>query len=217
MWTWALDWGRVRADLIVGSCPVRVGDLDRIQGETGATALLSLQTDACRAWVGADYAVLRRHGEAVGLVLENAPMNDFDPDDQRRRLPPAVVRLQGLLAARHRVYVHCTAGINRAPLTVLGYLALVEGVEPRSALAEIRRGRPQAEPYLDAFEGCRADLRECLRDLIEAEAVRQDPSGRPEVHRAAEAAVIRAALTQPASPAGERVGRRWALAAGGPP
>jgi atypical dual specificity phosphatase len=217
MWTWALDWGRVRADLIVGSCPVQVRDLDRIRGETGATALLSLQTAACRACVGADYAAHRRHGEAVGLVLENAPMNDFDPDDQRSRLPLAVVRLHALLAARHRVYVHCTAGINRAPLAVLGYLALVEGREPRTALAEIRRGRPQAEPYWEAFEGCRADLRDCVRDLIEGEVARRDASGGPGVRRAAEAAVIRAALTQPTSPAGERVGRRWALAPGGPP
>jgi atypical dual specificity phosphatase len=207
MWGWTLNWGEVRQDLVIGSCPIELADLERIRTETGATALLSLQTDACRTWVGADYAAHRRHAEAVGLVLENTPMNDFDPADQRRRLPVAVARLQALLVARHRVYVHCTAGINRAPLTVLGYLGLAEGWDTAEALATIFRGRPQAEPYREAYDGCRADLVERLRDLIDARAARHTARGKALAWRQAETEVIREAFTRPGSTAGERIPR----------
>ena len=97
-------------------------------------------------------------------------MRDFDVEDQRRHLVDAVVGLTRLLSAGHRVYVHCTAGINRAPLTVLGYLTFVEGLPYHEALAQIRAGRPQAEPYREAWRGCHSDLVEQNRPAIEARA-----------------------------------------------
>ncbi len=43
-------------------------------------------------------------------------------------LPPALSSLQlhALLSMGRTVYVHCTAGINRATLTVVGYLTFVQ-------------------------------------------------------------------------------------------
>jgi hypothetical protein len=75
--------------------------------------------------------------------------------------------------------VHCTAGINRSPLTVLGYLSFVETLSTEEALALIRRGRPEAEPYLDAYQGCRRDLVERHRLTISVRAwdlFRRDPT-----------------------------------------
>ena len=106
------------------------GDIDVIRAQTGATALLSLQSDACRAVFGIDYQAHRAYGEQNELVMVNAPMLDFDPPDQRRNLPHAVRSLRDLLAADHKVYLHCTAGCNRAPLTALGYLSFVEMLMP---------------------------------------------------------------------------------------
>ena len=45
---------------------------------------------------------------------------------QALMLPEAVRLLHLLLANGKRVYVHCTAGINRATLTVVGYLTFVK-------------------------------------------------------------------------------------------
>ena len=86
MWTWTLNWGAVRDDLVVGSCPMTFADIDRIAGETGSTALLSLQHDECRRHFRIDYAAHLAHGWAADLVMVNAPMRDFDPPDQRRNL-----------------------------------------------------------------------------------------------------------------------------------
>jgi protein-tyrosine phosphatase len=41
-------------------------------------------------------------------------------------------KLALLLAMGKRVYVHCTAGINRATLTVVGYLTFVKVCLPSS-------------------------------------------------------------------------------------
>ena len=170
MWTWTLNWGRVRDDIIVGSCPMTRSDIDVIHGGTGATAISSVQCDDCRAAFRVDLEDHIRHAKRRSLLLVNAPMRDFDVRDQRRHLVDAVLCLARLLSAGHRVHVHCTAGINRAPLTVLGYLTFVEGWRHDEALALIRAGRPQAEPYSEAWRGCRSDLVEKNRRAIEARA-----------------------------------------------
>ena len=198
MWAWKLNWGRVRDDIVVGSCPMTSVDIDAIHAGTGATAILSVQCDECRAAFGIDLDAHIRHAGRRGLLLRNAPMRDFDVEDQRRRLVDAVVCLARLLSTGHRVYVHCTAGINRAPLTVLGYLTFVEGLPHAEALALIRAGRPQAEPYWEAWRGCRSDLVEKNRPAIEARAwdlSQRHPEARAQENwRRAEADVIRELL-----------------------
>jgi hypothetical protein len=179
MWAWTLNWGEIRRDIVVGSCPSAPADIDRICEEAGASALLSLQTDECRAALGIDHGAHLDHAARRGVVLLNAPMRDFDPVDQRDRLPDAVAALRRLLADGHRAYVHCTAGINRAPLTVLGYLTFVEGMTVDDAMALILRGRPQASPYWEPYHGCREDTLARTRAQVELRAwtlAQRDPS-----------------------------------------
>lgn len=166
MWEWTLNWGRIREDLFIGSCPMTPEDIDRIRDESGATALLSLQSDDCLRAFSIDWDGLRAHGETLDVAMVSAPMLDFDPPDQRRNLPRAVGCLSDLLAAGHRVYLYCTAGCNRAPLTALGYLTFVEMQSAEAAMAVLRQGRPQADPSWEAYHGCRADLVNALRENI---------------------------------------------------
>jgi len=199
MWQWSLTWGDIRDDLVVGACPMTAEDIDRIRAGAGASALLSVQTDLCRAHFGIDYAAHVRHGRAIGLAMANAPMRDFDPPDQRRRLPDAVRCLGALLAEGRRVYVHCTAGINRSPLTVLAYLTFVEGLGTDDAMARILAARPEAQPYWEAYHGCRADLLDRHRDAIRVEAYRisqrPDTGGPPDDWGRAERLVLSRALS----------------------
>lgn len=208
MWTWRLNWGRVRDDIVVGSCPLTPSDIDAIQSGTGATAILSVQCDECRAAFRIDLEDHVRHAGRRGVVLRNAPMRDFDVEDQRRHLVDAVVSLARLLLAGHSVYVHCTAGINRAPLTVLGYLTFVEGLRPNEALATIRAGRPQAEPYWEAWRGCRSDLVDKHRPAIEARAwelsQRHPEASSLQNWGRAEVAVLREVLLAAAAATGAR-------------
>jgi predicted protein tyrosine phosphatase len=166
MWEWTLNWSDIRTDMVIGSCPMTADDIDTIRSETGANALLSLQSDDCRTHFCIDYDRLREHGEQTGLAMVNTPMLDFDPPDQRRNLPEAVSALTSLLATGHRVYVHCTAGLNRSPLAVMAYLSFVEMVTADEAVEFIRRVRPEADPSWEAYRGCREDLVDTLHDHI---------------------------------------------------
>ncbi len=157
MWRWTLNWSEIRHDIVVGSCPTRPCDVDRIADDAGVDALLSLQTDDCRGALGIEGSALARHATKRGLVVVNVPIRDFDPAEQRRRLPEAVRTLGALLSNGHRAYVHCTAGINRGPLVVLAYLTFVEGMATDDAIALIHKARPEASPYWEAYHGCRED------------------------------------------------------------
>jgi atypical dual specificity phosphatase len=170
MWTWTLNWGEIRRRILIGTCPMTPADLDRIAAATGVSAVLSLQHAACLDYWRIDHHRLRDHGKSLGLHMLRSPMRDFDIADQRRRLPAAVAALAGLQAQGHRTYVHCTAGLGRAPLTVLSYLVWIEGWSPEEAIGLIHAARPGAVPAWEAHHGCREDLVERYRSRIEERA-----------------------------------------------
>jgi atypical dual specificity phosphatase len=198
MWEWTLNWNEVRSDLLIGSCPMSAEDIGRIREQCGATAVMSLQSDACRRAFGIDWEELRAFGDLSHMAVVNAPMLDFDPPDQRRNLPRAIACLGDLLAAGHRVYLHCTAGCNRAPLTALGYFTFVEMQSTDDAMSLLTRARPQSAPSWEAYNGCRGDLVEVLRDNIMVRAYylsQQSPESDSQAHWVqAEAETIRAAF-----------------------
>ena len=213
MWAWTLNWNEIRADLVIGSCPLEVADIDRIHDQAGATALLSLQSDVCLGHFGIDYAVHRLHGENLGLEMRRAPMRDFDIPDQRRHLARAIRTLHELLSQRHRVYLHCTAGLGRSALTALGYLSCVEAYRIEEALELLKTRRPGIVPSLEAYQGCRADLVDHYRPEIErraGQAYRERLSTHAEGSAAsdwyaAERDVVRELLTAPPTRCGESV------------
>ena len=71
--------------------------------------------------------------------------------DQGLMLPEAVRILAALLESGHHVYVHCTAGINRASLVAVGWLTFVEGLRLEEAVEQVKGRRAQAHPYLDSW------------------------------------------------------------------
>jgi hypothetical protein len=152
-------------------------DLRRIREGAGVSAVFSLQHDDCHAYWSIDYEEMRATGSELGLMMERCPIRDFDIPDMRRQLPSAVGVLARLQAQGHRTYVHCTAGLGRAPLTVLGYLTLVERHDSEDAIQLILKGRPGAVPAWEAYHGCCEDLVTRHRELIERRAYELYQSG----------------------------------------
>ena len=170
MWTWSLNWGQISDHIVIGTCPMTPGDLKRIHLEAGISGVLSLQHDDCLAHWGVHYATMHRAGEAIGLMMARCPIRDFDAVDMRRRLPAAVSMLAEMIRHGHRVYIHCTAGMGRAPTVVLGYLSLVEAYSADDAIRIILKGRPEALPDWEAYYGCIEDLVARHRQAIEQRA-----------------------------------------------
>lgn len=103
-----------------------------------------------------------------GLLLERVAIRDFDHGDQSLMLPVAVRLLNMLLARGMKVYVHCTAGINRATLTTVGYLTFVQGMELDDAVREVKSARSVAHPYIDCWSEVRRRLLDGRSDEISA-------------------------------------------------
>lgn len=61
----------------------------------------------------------------------DAPLQarDFDPHSLRKTLPSAVSSVHHALASEGRVYVHCTAGLGRAPAVCIAYMFWFLGMD----------------------------------------------------------------------------------------
>ena len=176
------------------------GDLVRIMEGTGAGAVLSLQHDECLARFNIDYPRMSLAGGDLGLTMSRCPIRDFDPQDTKKCLPQAVRALAALLQKEHRTYVHCTAGISRAPLTVFAYLTLVAEVREERARELIMTGRPESIPYWEAYDEARAGMVAGLWEMIDrraSELLRLGiASDGRRARRQAETEVIREALSE---------------------
>lgn len=55
---------------------------------------------------------------------------DFDPESLRSILPEAVSLLEWAIEeGKGRVYVHCTAGLGRAPAAAIAYMFWFQGMD----------------------------------------------------------------------------------------
>jgi len=163
-WAWSLNWDPVllhadgSPEVLVGSCPRSAVDVDRLAEEAGCGAILCLQSDACFEALGIDGAAVRARAAQRGLLWLRVAVRDFDRLDQAAMLPDIVRALAALTRLRRTVYVHCTAGINRAPLSVVGLLTFARGWELEAAVSHVRSERGQANPYVEPWRVARARL-----------------------------------------------------------
>ncbi len=105
-----------------------------------------------------DLPAVRAAAGERGLLWTRCSVRDFDRLDQSAMLPDMARALNSLLALGRVPYVHCTAGINRAPLSVVGMLTFARGWELDAAVAKLKGARPQANPYVEPWKAARARL-----------------------------------------------------------
>ena len=152
----SLNYDEILPELIVGCCPDSYQDVLEIKA-VGATALLSLQTDEDLAERGLSWSDIEDWCRAAGIVARREPVRDFDPDHLTERLPDCARTLDELIGSGHRVYLHCTAGVNRSPSVAIAWLVWKRGKTLEEAYAFVTRRR-YSEPNLHTI---RAALRTC--------------------------------------------------------
>lgn len=151
-----LYYSFILEDLIVGSQPRSPQDIDHIAESLGCTAILNLQQDKDLAYWGVDINALRARCEQHGVQLLRCPARDFDPHSLRATLP-ASVRVLDEALRRGRVYVHCTAGLGRAPAVAIAWLYWCGGMQLDEAYSYLTEVRP-CGPKRDAVRGATYDL-----------------------------------------------------------
>lgn len=78
------------------------------------------------------------------------PIHDFNEEDLTNKLNSAALTLKSLLDEGRKTYVHCTAGMGRAPACVLVYLCLFKGMEPVQADLFVKSYRKVSVPNMRA-------------------------------------------------------------------
>ncbi|HEY8516056.1 MAG TPA: dual specificity protein phosphatase family protein [Candidatus Binatia bacterium] len=136
--------------LVVGEYPTPA-DAVWLREEHRIDAVVSLQDDADLASKNLRLAELVQAYAEAGIAFHHHPVADGDAEDLARSLPAILARLEELLAAGRRVYVHCNAGFNRAPTVAIAYLRAHRGMSHEEAWRSVKERRSCA-PYRRALE-----------------------------------------------------------------
>ncbi len=159
----------INGRLWVGSF-VRAEDIGEI-ASLGITTLITLQSqdDLINYSIRLD-AVLdacSRHN----IRVRHLPVADFDKAALALNLDRCVAALASALAEpRARVYLHCTAGINRAPTVAAAFLIRHFRMTALEAFAFLT-SRRRCQPFLSVLQ----DYQEALPSSSQDSAARTDP------------------------------------------
>lgn len=92
----------------------------------------------------------RQAGIALDEYLYLPTVDNTPPTTADLRKGAAFIDRQ--LASGGEVYVHCEAGVGRAPSMAAAYLVLYEGLPPQTAWDQIRERRPFIRPTMSQIE-----------------------------------------------------------------
>jgi len=145
-----INFDHILPRLFVGTCPRSAVDVDRIRNGPRVSAVLNLQTDRDFADYKIDWPQLEECYRVRNVTVRRVPIIDFNVADLRDNLVSAVDTLDQLLASEHIVYLHCTAGIGRAPTTAVAQLAMRGGWDLNAAV-ELVISRRSCTPNLDVI------------------------------------------------------------------
>lgn len=145
----ALKFSELDEHLVVGSGPTCADDVGAL-ADLGITAVVSLQTDADLGERGLLWEIFWRLWVSRGVVATRVPIVDFDKRDLLRHLDTAVDAIDLHVRQGARVYVHCTAGLNRSPSAIIAWLMLHREMTLDAALGWLME-RHEAIPFADVL------------------------------------------------------------------
>lgn len=152
-----MNFAQYTPKLIVGSCLQKPEDADALLKE-GVSVVLCLQEDPDMAHFGLDILPIQKRAAELGIAHAREPIRDFDPFSFRNGVARAVRRLAAELAAHPgKGYIHCTAGMGRAPGVAVAYRYWVDGVGIEDAREELLKVRA-CHPQMDAIRAATCDL-----------------------------------------------------------
>ncbi|KAL5974736.1 hypothetical protein ACLOJK_031407 [Asimina triloba] len=133
-----MNYTHITDNLIVGSQPQKPEDIDNLKQEENVAYILNLQQDKDIEYWGIDFESIVKRCKEVGIRHMRRPARDFDPDSLRNGLPKAVSSLEWAISEGNGgVYVHCTAGLGRAPAVAIAYLFWFHDMDVSSSLKSL--------------------------------------------------------------------------------
>jgi len=116
------DYNQIIDDrLWVGQMP-RPEDAKQLH-RIGITHVVCLQADADLKQFRTSAKKIARALEELGIEFVRVPVREFDTEDLALKLPECVAAVEAALKpAWARVYLHCSAGVQRSPTVAAAYL-----------------------------------------------------------------------------------------------
>ena len=100
---------------------------------------------------GLNLEAIRNECHNNGISFVRTPIQDGSADAMAERLRLAIADLHSLIAGGKRVYLHCNAGLNRAPTLAIGYLRAHEKMSLDEAVAHVKKHRA-CGPFMTILE-----------------------------------------------------------------
>ena len=137
-------------DLLIGEYP-RHGDAEWLKREHRVTAVHNLQDADDLRLHGIDLGRLRAEYAEHGIEFAHTPIADGSEEAVREQLQHALADLHSLILPGGRVYLHCNAGMNRAPTVAIAYLRAHRRMSLNEAMAHVKRRRA-CGPFMAMLE-----------------------------------------------------------------
>jgi len=139
----------VLPDLLVGEYPLP-SDAAWLRAEHAVRLVLSLQDDADLASKGLSLPELEYAYRANDIEFLRVPITDGDTEMLALRLEELVARIAAGVGSG-RVYLHCNAGMNRAPTVAIAYVGRSQGLRLSEA-RDLVRARRFCVPYMSVLQ-----------------------------------------------------------------
>lgn len=141
----------VPPNMFIGPYPQTTADVDAM-AKAGVTGVFNVQTDEDFKHRGIQWDLLTKRYDKHGIRVVRFPIRDFDRDSLRENLRVATHALEDLIDEGRKVYIHCTAGMGRAPACAVSYLCWVKKMDLEEAVAFVKKHRKVAVPNVPVLE-----------------------------------------------------------------
>ncbi len=154
-----LDFNEIIPERLWVGCYPQEEDLSQIQ-QLAITTVVSLQDQRDIVHLGISLEKLNCAYIQAGIKFRRVAVKDFDTKDLLQKLTRCVAEIEAALAhGSARVYLHCTAGMNRAPTAAAAYMIRSMGMSAQQAYDYVVTRR-YCRPYLAVLEDYAAALKE---------------------------------------------------------
>jgi protein-tyrosine phosphatase len=136
--------------LLIGEYPRRE-DIAWLKNHHRVTAVHSLQDNEDLKLHGLSLAALEAAYGRSHLRFVRTPIPDGGADAMALHLKAALEALRALTEARERVFLHCNAGMNRAPTLAIAFMRAFCGMSLDEALAHVKQ-QHFCGPYMTILE-----------------------------------------------------------------
>ena len=131
--------------LFIGPYPQSSSDIETL-ARAGITAVVNVQSRKDFTYRRINWPALQHVYAGFNIDAVHIPITDFDRVDLVAKLPYAAQVMDELYGNDKGIYVHCTAGMGRAPAVVAYYLVKFHNFTVEAAIKLIRDHRTVAVP-----------------------------------------------------------------------